>query len=84
MHYLAEFYLPPRDGVLAELAGQASRGARLACAGGTGAEFVRLIYVPQDESCFALYLAGSAEAVTIAGRLAGITFDRVVAALIAP
>jgi hypothetical protein len=84
MHYLAEFYLPPHDGALAELADQASRGARLATADGTGAEFIRLIYVPQDENCFALYVADSVQAVTIAGRLADLMFDRVVAALTAP
>jgi hypothetical protein len=36
------------------------------------------IHVPEDERCFALYEADSPAAVTSAGSLAGIVFDRIV------
>jgi hypothetical protein len=84
MHYLAEFYLPAGGAPLAELSRQASSGAQLVEASGTFVHFIRFIHVPQDESCFALYTADTAEAVAAAGRLAGIAFDRVVAAATAP
>jgi hypothetical protein len=41
---------------------------------------VRAIHVPSDESCFVLYTAASAAAVSAAGACADITFDRVVEA----
>jgi hypothetical protein len=40
-----------------------------------------LIFVPDDETCFHLFEAASAETVRVAGRFAGLTFDRVTEAV---
>ena len=79
MYYLAEFYLPG-DADLAEVA----RRARLAGPPGAGldASLIRLIFVLEDENCFAVYEAASAGDVLAAGRRAGLVFDRVVAAVL--
>jgi hypothetical protein len=81
--YLAEFYLPA-GASLAGLAARARAGAREAARTGTDVRFVRAIFVPRDENCFALYQAGSVQAVTTAGALAGLVFDRIAEALTAP
>jgi Protein of unknown function (DUF4242) len=81
--YLAEFYLPA-GASLAGLAAQARAGAQEAARDGADVRFVRAIFVPRDENCFALYQAGSAQAVTTAGALAGLVFDRIAEALTAP
>jgi hypothetical protein len=81
MLYLAEFYLPggsSLDGV----ACRARAGAELAARAGARVSFVTAIFVPQDESCYALYRAGGAAEVTAAGSLAGLAFDRVTAAVV--
>jgi hypothetical protein len=81
--YLAEFYLPGSasvSGVVREARAGAAQVAR------TGAELrvIHAIFVPQDETCFVLYVASSAEEVTAAGARAGLSFDRVVPAFTAP
>jgi hypothetical protein len=43
--------------------------------------YVRSIHVPEDETCFHLFEAESAEVVYEAGRRTGLTFDRVAAAV---
>ncbi len=43
--------------------------------------FVRSIFVPEDEACFHLYEATSAETVHKAARRAGLAFERVTEAL---
>jgi hypothetical protein len=43
--------------------------------------YVRSIHVPEDETCFHLFEAESAEVVNEAGRRAGLMFDRVAAAV---
>jgi Protein of unknown function (DUF4242) len=43
--------------------------------------YLRSIHVPEDETCFHLFEAESAEVVFEAGRRAGLTFDRVAAAV---
>jgi hypothetical protein len=45
---------------------------------------VQAVFVPQDESCFALYRAESAGQVEAAGTLAGLVFDRIVPVLCEP
>ena len=81
--YLAEFYLPGGES-LAGVASRARAGAREAARTGTDVRFVRAIFVPRDENCFALYQASSAQAVTTAGALAGLVFDRIAEALTSP
>jgi hypothetical protein len=74
MHYLAEFYAPQRNGDATALAARARAAAGL---GGLGARLICAIFVPEDELCFALFEAGSLEAVTEAGSRAELVFDRV-------
>jgi hypothetical protein len=81
MLYLAEFYLPART-TLASVAERAQVGAKRAARAGTDVAFVEAIFLPRDESCFALYQARSASDVTTAGSLAGLVFDRVTGAFL--
>lgn len=83
MVYLAEFYLSG-EASLTELADRARAGAEQACHDGHEVGLVQVIFVPQDENCFAVYRADSAADVALAGGLAGLDFDRVVPALSAP
>lgn len=59
-----------------------AEGARLAAeqltSEGTPVTYVRSIFVPEDETCFHLYEAASAEAVHEAAARAELRFDRVV------
>jgi hypothetical protein len=85
MRYLAEFYLPNSGCDLAEVAGRAEAGARRAAgravgraAGAAGAvSFLSVIYLAEDESCLAIYEAGSPDLVRAAGAFAGLDFDHV-------
>lgn len=83
MRYLAELYLPASTS-LAEVAGQARAGAELSARAGARIQFLQAIFVPQDESCFVIYLASSPGEVATAGALAGLTFDRIVPAVCEP
>lgn len=83
MLYLAEFYLP-RQASLADVVDRARAGAIAAGRAGADVRLVRVIFVPDDESCFALYQAGSAAQTAAAGALAGLAFDRVTEALTLP
>lgn len=78
MRYLAEFYFPGRGVDLAALAARARVTAEQSSRAGPAVRFVSAIHAPGDESCFAIYDADSPAAVTAAGSLAGIMFDRVV------
>ena len=80
MVYLAELYLP-RGASLADVARLARAGVDSASAVGPPIRFLQAIFVPADESCFMLYQAESAADVTAAGTRAGLTFDRVAAAI---
>jgi hypothetical protein len=57
---------------------QARLAAREVTREGTPVSFVRSIFVPEDEICFALFEAETAEAVSETARRAGLEFDRVV------
>lgn len=83
MLYLAEFYLP-RQASFADVVQRAREGARAAVGSGAEIRLIRVIFVPCDESCFALYVAGSTAEVMAAGALAGLVFDRVGEADTAP
>jgi hypothetical protein len=74
VRYLAEFYLPDAD--LEDVA----QRARAATQGVDGVRFVEAILVPDDENCFAIFDAASADDVVAAGARARIRFDRVVEA----
>ena len=59
---------------------QLNARARAACEAlsrqGTGVRFVRSIFVPEDEACFHLYEAVSADAVRQAAKQAGLDYAR--------
>jgi hypothetical protein len=69
-------------------AGLSSERARLAAAEvngeGMSVRYLRSILVPEDETCFYLYEAGSAEAVREAAQRAGLRFERIIAAVSEP
>jgi len=48
------------------------------------AELVRTIFVPEEETCFFVYEAASADDVREAARLAALPWDRVVASVTRP
>lgn len=81
--YLAEFYLPA-DTSLADLAARVRAGAQETARAGVDIHFVQAIFVPRDESCFALYQAGSAHAVVTAGIQSGLAYDSVAEAFTTP
>jgi len=78
--YLVESYLPrARESELSEAT------ARLAAAAPASSEsldarYLRSTFVPEDEICFHVFEAISAEAVREAGERASVTFDRIVEA----
>jgi hypothetical protein len=75
-HYLAEIYLSRLRGC-----DVAAAAKRLEAASTPGrARFVRSIFVPEDETCFYLFEAESAEAVACVGNRAQLAFERVVEA----
>jgi hypothetical protein len=84
VRYLAEFYLPVGRVELGDLIRRARAAAEHSCGAGAAVRLLYAVHVPQDESCFAVYEAGSAEAVAAAGALAGIEFDRIVEAATGP
>ena len=52
--------------------------------GGVQIRFLRSIFVPEDETCFHLYKAASAEDVREAARLAELPFESVAEAIRQP
>ena len=80
-YFLAEFYLPiTSPGGTAEAVARA-RGAAEELARDGDLRFLRIIFVPDDETCFAAYEAATPETVAEAGRRAGLDFERIVAAV---
>jgi hypothetical protein len=69
---------------LACLVQRARAGAERTTSAGAEVAFVEAIFLPRDESCFALYQARSASDVIAAGSLAGLVFDRVTDAIVSP
>ena len=79
--FLAEVYTPRLDeATLAKLVARLKAVAE-AMSAEIPVTYVRSIHVPEDETCFHLFEAESAEVVHEAGRRAGLTFDRVAAAV---
>ena len=56
-------------------------GARALAREGQQVRFLRSIFVPEEETCFYLYEASSAEAVRAAAARAGLRFHRVTEAV---
>jgi hypothetical protein len=83
VRYLAELYIPASS-ALADVAAKARAGAEHAAATGAQIRFLQAIFVPQDESCFVLYQAGTPDEVSTAGTFAGLVFDRIMPAICEP
>jgi hypothetical protein len=60
----------------------ARRAAEQLTSEGTPVTYLRSIFVPEDETCYVLYRASSAEAVREAARRAQLRFERVAEAVI--
>jgi hypothetical protein len=80
-YYLAELYLS-RMG-RRDLSVVAERVAAIA-AHGDAARYVRSIFVPDDETCFYLFEAASADVVAHIGGQADVRFERILPAEVAP
>ena len=81
-YFLAELYLPTTGpGGTAEAAARARAAAEEVARDGDLLRFLRIIFVPGDETCFVAYEAGTSEAVAEAGRRAGLDFERIVPAV---
>jgi Nickel responsive protein SCO4226-like len=80
--YILELYVSRSDPeTVAAGAERARVSAEELTAEGTPVRYVRVIFVPEDETCFFLYQAHSADAVREAAARAGLESDRVTEAL---
>jgi len=75
--FLAEFYVPGTHDDVAAIARRAGAAADDLTRAGTPVGFLRAIFVPGDEVCFAVFEAASSLAVAAAGARAEIPFDRI-------
>ena len=77
--FLVESYVARTDSAAAERGAERSRlAAERLTREGTRVRYLRSIFVPEDETCFFLYEADSAEAVRLAAARAALPFERVV------
>lgn len=82
--FLVELFVSRSDGGAVERGAEQARVAAEGLSrGGTPVRFLRSIFVPEDETCFYLYEAGTAAAVCDAARRAGLPFERVSEAITA-
>jgi len=80
--FLVELYVSREDAAAVERGAERTRrAAEELTREGTPVRFVRSIFVPEDETCFFLCEAVSAEAVREAARRAALSFERVTEAL---
>lgn len=81
--YLVEVYEPELCGPdeLSNGAGRARASARELTQEGRRVQYLRAVFVPEDETCFHLYEAESADVVAEVNRRAAIAFHRVVEAV---
>ena len=76
--FLVELYMARGDGdALAREGERARRAAQTATRSGAPVRFVRSFFVPEDETCFLVFEAASAEDVRAAALLAGLRFEHV-------
>ena len=76
--FLVELYMARGDGdAIAREGERARRAAQAATRGGSPVRFVRSFFVPEDETCFLVFEAASAEDVRAAALLAGLRFEHV-------
>jgi hypothetical protein len=80
--FLLEVYVSRANpGAVDERANRARAAAEAVTLEGTPVRYLRSIFVPDDETCFLLYEASSADAVRAAAERANLPFDRVAAAV---
>jgi hypothetical protein len=83
--FLVELYVSRSDGGAVESQAQsASIAAEELTREGRPVQYVRSIFVPEDESCFFLYEAATAADVEEAARRASLPFDHVALAIARP
>jgi hypothetical protein len=76
--FLLERYVPrANDGAIERDAERARLSAEALTLEGTPVRYLRSIFVPDDETCFLLYEAGSVEAVRAAALRAALPFERI-------
>ena len=78
--FLVETYTPA-GAVLAEIEARARRAAAELQQAGSSVRYLRSILVPDDETCFHLFVASSVEAVRAASERAGLSPQRIVEAV---
>jgi hypothetical protein len=80
--FLLEMYMSQTDGAGVERGAERARlAAEELTREGTPVRYLRSIFVPEDEICFFLYEAASADAIREAARRADLVFDRVAEAV---
>jgi hypothetical protein len=80
--YLVELYLPRARAEEARTAGDRARAAAAELsAGGVPVQYVRTTYQPEDETCFHVFVAESAEAVDEVCRRAALVHGRIAIAV---
>jgi hypothetical protein len=80
--YLLELYVARADAVAVERGSErVRRAAEEHTREGTPVRYLRSIFVPDDETCFVIFEAGSAEAVREVARRAALSFEHVAAAI---
>ena len=72
--FVLELYVARTDAVAMR---GAARRARLAADEGTSVRYLRSIFLAEDETCFLLFHAPTADAVRTAAARAGLPFDHV-------
>ena len=83
--YLVELYVSREDrGSLERGAERARLAAAPLTSEGTPIRYVRSIFIPEDETCFFVYEAASADSVREAAQRARLPFERVAAVFPAP
>jgi hypothetical protein len=75
--FLIEFYVSREDSGAVERAERARLSAEALTREGTPVRYLRSILVPEDETCFFLYEAGSADSVREAAQRATLPFERI-------
>lgn len=79
--YLGEAYLPRSRAAALDEAVKRLQASAGPADGAPAVRYVRSTFVPEDETCFHIFEADSAEAVRKAGERASVTFDRIVEAV---
>ena len=73
--FLVERYLPPA--AVATLPASVARLASVCASSGLGVHYLQAAHLRDDDTCFCLFRAPSAEAVRLANAAANFPFDRI-------